>query len=214
MDAWPHMSLDIEVTYEDLPPYRAVSAPKAGHLLGMELVPVPLTQMSTEHHSRGEWNRLRHQFLGSVDPYCQACGTLNEWGTHQVHEVWAYDDEPRTQTLAGLQLLCSLCHHAKHWCPDQPERGRRKQVKTLALARGWDEAQMNQWVHAERAKSIARIARACAKGRPEVTRLFGRLNGWDTGQVTQYVVDKTWEWYRRNDYDDWTQDLGPQGASW
>jgi hypothetical protein len=119
--------------------------------------------------------------------------------------MWAYDDEHRTQTLTGVQYLCDMCHRATYWRPDTFESHRYYKSVPRMREHGWDDVQIREQVHAERMKHLDRfVPRLSAKGDGLVGRL-ARINDWDDAGLQMYVLAKTLDWYRRNDYNDWIQ---------
>ncbi len=61
---------------------------------------------------RTEWDKLRAQMLAERGNKCAVCGSSERL---QCHEVWAFDDKKRVQSLRGFQASCSLCHLASHF---------------------------------------------------------------------------------------------------
>jgi hypothetical protein len=59
------------------------------------------------------WDVLRREVYARACYACEICGE----GSLELHchEVWAYDDKKKTQTLVKLQSLCKKCHCIKHW---------------------------------------------------------------------------------------------------
>jgi hypothetical protein len=60
---------------------------------------------------RETWDRIRRSTYRAYGYRCGICGAR---GRLNRHEVWAYDDAARVQTLSGFVALCDWCHHAKH----------------------------------------------------------------------------------------------------
>lgn len=61
--------------------------------------------------SDSEWKQLREQTLAEFNYRCGTCGTEEKL---HCDEIWEYDDRKGIQRLAGIRVLCSLCHHVKH----------------------------------------------------------------------------------------------------
>lgn len=60
-----------------------------------------------------DWIAIKKVMMGNTvmrTPKCECCGAA---GPLECHEVWIFT-WPRTQKLAGLKLLCHLCHMIHH----------------------------------------------------------------------------------------------------
>jgi hypothetical protein len=79
---------------------------------------------------------------------------------------------------------------------------------------GWDDDQIREQVHAERMKHLDRFVPGLSAESDGLVGRLARLNDWDDAQLQAYVLAKTWDWYRRNDYDDWTQVLPDDHNDW
>jgi hypothetical protein len=92
--------------------------------LEIELVPKPLWGKSLANMlPKAQWEKLRAQRIQEKGARCEICGQA---GHVELHEIWEYDDERHVQRLAGLQLLCVLCHSVKHFGRAQAEATKGK----------------------------------------------------------------------------------------
>jgi hypothetical protein len=83
--------------------------------LTIELVPAT----SWYHNVRAlvdepTWDRLRRKVYRRAGYRCELCEGRGPAHPVECHEVWRYDDQARTQTLAGMVALCPACHQVKH----------------------------------------------------------------------------------------------------
>lgn len=61
-----------------------------------------------------QWDKLRKECYRKANYVCECCGGKgNKWPV-ECHEIWAYDDKKKKQTLLGLIALCPSCHEVKH----------------------------------------------------------------------------------------------------
>jgi hypothetical protein len=60
------------------------------------------------------WDRIRRKVYRRAGYRCELCGGRGPAHPVECHEVWRYDDQARTQTLAGMVALCPACHQVKH----------------------------------------------------------------------------------------------------
>ena len=92
--------------------------------LSIELVPSSSwgnNLRSEANLSKREWGKLRKACYESAGHKCEICGGVG-WRRYngkpksivECHEIWAYDDKKKVQTLKGLIALCPTCHKAKH----------------------------------------------------------------------------------------------------
>jgi len=65
--------------------------------------------------SRKEWDTLRTQVSQKAHSLCEICGGKGPRHLVECHEVWAYDENTRIQSLDKLQALCPYCHEVKHF---------------------------------------------------------------------------------------------------
>jgi hypothetical protein len=62
---------------------------------------------------RAAWERIRGDALEAARSTCQVCGDPAS-ASDPCHELWDYDDEHGTATLAGLRIQCRNCDIAVH----------------------------------------------------------------------------------------------------
>ena len=63
--------------------------------------------------SESDWIKIKEAMKGNTKirtPVCECCAAA---GPLECHEVWQFV-WPRTQKLAGLKLLCHMCHMVHH----------------------------------------------------------------------------------------------------
>jgi hypothetical protein len=87
--------------------------------LTIELVPSTAWYSNVRSNvSTEEWDKIRKKSYAKANHKCEICGDVgtNQGVKHNVecHEIWEYDDQKHTQTLAGLISLCPYCHKTKH----------------------------------------------------------------------------------------------------
>jgi len=61
--------------------------------------------------SQTEWDTLRHNCYANAGYRCEICGVS---GRLECHEIWEFNNDTKTQRLAGLIALCKNCHRVKH----------------------------------------------------------------------------------------------------
>jgi len=110
-------------------------------ILSIELIPSNSFGNNLRSLLRGcTWDRLRKDCYEKAGHVCEICGqTGKQQGRkHNVecHEIWAYNDSERLQTLAGLQALCPLCHQCKHIGRSLSVGAGRPTVSHLATTNG------------------------------------------------------------------------------
>lgn len=87
--------------------------------LTLELVPATSwwTNVRSEI-SRSEWEKCKNYSKAKTDGRCIICNStgLSQGRNYatEAHEVWAYDDTNKIQTLVDIIPLCPRCHMAKH----------------------------------------------------------------------------------------------------
>ena len=81
--------------------------------LEIELVPSTVWESSLYRLLPSNvWNKIRNNHIKKYGKKCEICS--EQKGTHNLHEIWKYDDENHSQKLIGFVLLCRPCHHVKH----------------------------------------------------------------------------------------------------
>ena len=60
---------------------------------------------------KSRWNKIKEQAHDRNGRKCHICGSTEKL---HCHEMWDFDDESKTQRLAGLGTVCNMCHHAMH----------------------------------------------------------------------------------------------------
>jgi len=84
--------------------------------LQIELVPQSCWMSNLRSSvSRKEWDTLRRQVSQKAHNLCEICGGKGLKHPVECHEVWAYDEITKIQSLASLQALCPFCHEVKHF---------------------------------------------------------------------------------------------------
>lgn len=79
--------------------------------------------------SRKQWDRVRRRSREEAGDKCELCGRkgrriegVRSMGLLEGHELWAYDDRRKCQSLVAVQTVCPDCHQALHWeYPDPPD---------------------------------------------------------------------------------------------
>jgi len=85
----------------------------------MELVPAKAWNTNLRSMlSKDDWDTIRNICYRNANFRCEICGGSNDypkvpWRV-ECHEVWRFDPDNLTQTLAGLASLCTACHRVKH----------------------------------------------------------------------------------------------------
>ncbi len=83
--------------------------------LTIELVPSTCWYSNVRSNvSPGTWALIQRQVCADARQRCQICGRQGIRHPVEAHEVWAYHDGLRQQTLVGLVALCPDCHSVKH----------------------------------------------------------------------------------------------------
>lgn len=82
------------------------------------MVPVPLWSRSVCQAlgpKSKAWRSIRQQVIDAVFGTCDYCTKRYDNGKNMVcHEVWDYDDQHYTATLADFALACRDCNFALH----------------------------------------------------------------------------------------------------
>lgn len=87
--------------------------------LPVELVPRTAWWTNVRSHvTMSEWEKCKRYAKAKTGGVCIVCGDV---GTNQgrryaveAHEIWAYDDTRKIQTLVDIVPLCPRCHQCKH----------------------------------------------------------------------------------------------------
>lgn len=87
--------------------------------LTIELVPATAWYKNVRSEvTKEKWDYIRKKCYRKANHKCEVCSDngKNQGYKHTVecHEIWEYDDEKHTQTLAGFIALCPFCHKVKH----------------------------------------------------------------------------------------------------
>jgi hypothetical protein len=61
---------------------------------------------------RSVWEHLRKEEIEKANGVCCVCASNERL---HCHEVWEFDEENFKQTLAGLEVICEMCHHVHHY---------------------------------------------------------------------------------------------------
>ncbi len=89
---------------------------------------------------RAEWDRVRQIVYRRASHVCEICGGRGERWPVECHEVFAYNDALRTQTLVRLLALCPACHEVKHLGLAEMRGQREAALAHLARVNGWSRA--------------------------------------------------------------------------
>ncbi len=143
----------------------------------IELVPEPLWGRSLYHYlSREEWRSLRDFVAREEGEKCYICGSTN--GKLELHEFWKYDDENHVQELAGVHLICELCHMIKH---------------------------IGYWCYTENGQMSLRRR---GLSREDLIKHFCRVNNCSVEEFERHEKESLEKWMERSKHRDWRQDLG------
>lgn len=79
-----------------------------------ELIPSTSWFENARQHFAGDWGRLKRDCYQQAGRRCEICHGRGPEHPVEAHEVWAYDENRRVQTLERLWALCPACHRVKH----------------------------------------------------------------------------------------------------
>jgi hypothetical protein len=80
--------------------------------LNIDLVPRQVQYKNLRTFLGHKWTALSKQIRKEANGICQTCGCKSE--KLEAHELWHYDDEKMTQTLAEIRAVCFTCHRCYH----------------------------------------------------------------------------------------------------
>ena len=89
--------------------------------LTIELVPQTAWWSNVRSNvSKSDWEKCK-KYAKSKTDFISACFICGQSGLNQgrryaveAHEVWAYDDKNKIQTLVDIIPICPRCHQCKH----------------------------------------------------------------------------------------------------
>jgi hypothetical protein len=111
---------------------------KMNKLLYIELVPQTCWFSNVRNHvTKPEWDIIRKSVFAKAGNRCEICGGKGAKWPVECHEIFAYDDALKFQTLVGMIALCPACHQAKHF-----GLARLKGVDKEAM---WHLCEVNNW---------------------------------------------------------------------
>lgn len=94
------------------------------------------------------WDQLRRSTYRAARYRCEICAGRGSRHPVECHEVWAFDDETRTQRLVRLIALCPACHEVKH-LGFAATRGRLDAaLDHLARVNGWTRTDADLYAEA------------------------------------------------------------------
>lgn len=105
-----------------------------------------------------EWDVVRKATYRKASYRCEICNDIGRNHPVECHEIWTFDDNNQTQTLAGLISLCPACHEVKH-IGLAMKRGRLEQAAShLMKVNQWSANEAEEYIvsaftqHAKRSK--------------------------------------------------------------
>lgn len=124
--------------------------PPTNAKLSIELVPRPLWYKSNVRTilPRADWDLLRRSQYRRSGYTCDVCGGKGPDHPIECHEVWAYDETKREQTLLRLTGLCPACHECKHMGRARLVGRGKEALVHLREVNGWTPRQADAYVRA------------------------------------------------------------------
>lgn len=89
-----------------------------GLKLKLHLIPGSAFCNNIRNDMGDRWKELSRYVRNWYHRTCQYCGWQEQPYARQytqLHEIWEWDEETRTQRLAGFECLCPTCHAVHHW---------------------------------------------------------------------------------------------------
>lgn len=115
--------------------------------LTLDLIPASTWYDNLRSRIRpADWDRLRRATYAAAGHRCEVCGGKGRKWPVECHEVWQYDDDARTQRLAGLVALCPACHEVKHFGRAHSIGRGQAAFAHLMRVNGWDVERARQHV--------------------------------------------------------------------
>ena len=92
------------------------------------------------------WDTLRKRTYVAAKYRCEICfGKGPKWPV-ECHEVWAYDDATKLQSLTGLIALCPNCHSVKHLGFAHINDKGMEAREHLATINQWSQSKASQYI--------------------------------------------------------------------
>lgn len=121
---------------------------KNNQLLTIEMIPKSCWgQNLRKVVSIETWRMLKDKiyYESALDGKCMVCGgeLPYDW---ELHEVWRFDRNTKTQRLVGLLALCQDCHTVKHFGLAAKQGKAKDAIRHLRAVNGWSEDQVLEHV--------------------------------------------------------------------
>lgn len=118
--------------------------------LAIELVPSTAWWSNVRSNvTRAQWERCKNFVKNRSENRCEICGGQGRRWPVECHEIWAYDDERRIQTLVDLIALCPSCHEVKHIGRAFAVGNGQRALEHLCRINGWSLAHAEAYINVQ-----------------------------------------------------------------
>lgn len=118
--------------------------------LAIELVPSTAWWSNVRSNvTKAQWERCKNYVKNRSGARCEICGGRGRRWPVECHEVWAYDDERRIQTLVELIALCPPCHQVKHIGRTMAVGQGPQAVAHLCRVNGWTPGHAEAYIEVQ-----------------------------------------------------------------
>jgi len=167
-----------------------------------ELIPEPLWGISAARllgRKSKAWREIRSGPLAAGGGACAACGETPPGGKFMVcDELWSYDEQQETATLASVRILCPACDHARHFARAGQLGAGADALRALARVNGISEEKaramqaetLKIWRKRSRLAWTVRVDQTLLDGYPALAVLSGQRGVPGQGRDKVNLADR------------------------